>query len=92
VPSLCAPTMSTSKRQSTLRTFGRVSKASAFPAFIKPTKEALAPSNKLCPPTKRKRDDSDEDTPATFEVDELAFDKIFAKKVRLTHSFFIRSS
>jgi hypothetical protein len=84
--------MSTSKRQSTLRTFGKVSKASTFPAFIKPTKEALAPSNKLCPPTKRKHDDSDEDAAATFEVDELAFNKIFTKKVRLTHSYFIRSN
>lgn len=75
--------MSANKRQSSLRTFGKVSKAGAFPAFVKPTKEALLPSNKLCAPTKRKRDDSDDDTPAIHEADELAFDKIFTKKVRL---------
>lgn len=74
--------MSSGKRQSTIRTFGKVSKSSAFPKFVKPCKEALANSNKLCAPSKRKRDDSDEDAPSTFEVDELAFDKVFAKKVR----------
>ena len=75
--------MSSVKRQSTLRTFGKISKASAFPEFAKPSQAVLATPNKLCAPSKRKRDDSDEDAPSTFEADELALDKVFAKKVRL---------
>lgn len=78
--------MSSVKRQSTLRTFGKISKASAFPEFAKPSQAVLATSNKLCAPSKRKRDDSDEDAPSAFEADELAFDKVFAKKVRWTRT------
>lgn len=77
-----SPSMSSGKRQSTLRTFAKISKASAFSTSVKPAREALALSNKLCPVSKRKRQDSDEDAPSTFVADELAFDKIFAKKVR----------
>ena len=76
--------MSTSKRQSTLRTIGKISKVSVFPAFLKPANVALAPSNKLCFQAKRKRDESDDDEPAKIEGDELAFDKVIAKKVRPT--------
>ena len=79
--------MSAGKRQSTLRTFGKVSKASAFPAFVKPTKQALVPSNTLCHHSKRKRDESDNDEPIEFEVDDLAFDKVFTKKVRPTSNW-----
>ncbi len=79
--------MSAGKRQSTLRTFGKVSKASAFPAFVKPTKQALEPSNTLCHHSKRKRDESDDDEPIQFEVDDLAFDKVLTKKVRPTSNW-----